>query len=198
MQEEEDIKKALELSIRENSIPRQESVQQSAPASQSQPVPSGTSAATVSRVRALFDFTPTEPGELAFRRGDVITVLESAYRDWWKGSLGGQTGIFPLNYVEKMADPTVEELQQEAQMEAEVFGQIKNVEKLLTLLGTSSSETNVQDNEEITRLYHSTVAIRPKLVELIKKYSEKKGELQLGASCGSLFSWNAFSYRFNY
>ena len=147
-------------------------LQQTAPA---QPVPSGTTAATVSRVRALFDFQPSEAGELQFRKGDIIAVIESVYKDWWKGSLRGQTGIFPLNYVEKLADPTQDDLQREAQMEAEVFGEIKNVEKLLTLLSTSSSELNVRDNEEITELYHSTLAIRPKLIELIGKYSQKKG-----------------------
>lgn len=141
----------------------------------SQAIPSGTAAATVSRVRALYDFQPSEPGELQFRKGDIILVLESVYKDWWKGSLRGQTGIFPLNYVEKLPDPTPEDLQREAQMEAEVFGQIKNVEKLLTLLSTNNSELNVQDNEEITNLYHSTLAIRPKLIELIGKYSQKKG-----------------------
>lgn len=146
----------------------------------SQPVPSGTTAATVSRVRALFDFQPSESGELQFRKGDVIAVLESVYKDWWKGSLRGQTGIFPLNYVEKLSDPTQEELQKEAQMEAEVFGEIKNVEKLLALLSTSSGEMNVRDNEEITGLYHQTLAIRPKLIELIGKYTQKKGEPAAG------------------
>lgn len=149
-----------------------------------QPVPSGTSAATVSRVRALFDFQPSEPGELQFRKGDIIAVLESVYKDWWKGSLRGQTGIFPLNYVEKLPDPTVEELHREAQMEGEVFGQIKNVEKLLTLLSTRSSDLNVQENEEITTLYHSTLAIRPKLIELIGKYSQKKGQLSSNVENG--------------
>ena len=107
-----------------------------------------TTAATVSRVRALYDFVPTETGELAFKKGDVIAVLESVYKDWWKGSLRGQVGIFPLNYVEKLSDPTPEEIQREAQMEAEVFAEIKNVEKLLALLSTS--DVNAQDNEEIT------------------------------------------------
>lgn len=155
-------------------------------ASTSQPtaIASGTTAATVSRVRALYDFQPSEPGELQFRKGDVIAVLESVYKDWWKGSLRGQTGIFPLNYVEKLSDPTQEELQREAQMEAEVFAEIKNVEKLLALLSTSNSELNVQENEEITTLYHSTLAIRPKLIELIGKYSKKKG-----MSSGSLMIW---------
>ncbi|KAI5303721.1 ESCRT-0 subunit protein hse1, partial [Ascosphaera pollenicola] len=150
---------------------------QSAP--QHAPVSAGTSAATVSRVRALYDFTPSEPGELAFRKGDIIAVLESVYKDWWKGSLRGQTGIFPLNYVEKLTDPTPEELAREAAMEAEVFGQIKNVEKLLTLLSSGAdggSRADIQDNEEVTKLYHETLAMRPKLIELIGKYSQKKDD----------------------
>jgi signal transducing adaptor molecule len=144
-----------------------------------QPVPSGTTAATVSRVRALFDFQPSEPGELQFRKGDVIAVLESVYKDWWKGSLRGQTGIFPLNYVEKLQDPTPDELQKEAQMEAEVFGQIKNVEKLLALLSTSSGDTSARESEEITELYNQSLSIRPKLIELIGKYTQKKGDQRM-------------------
>ena len=147
--------------------------QQTAPA---QAVPSGTTAATVSRVRALYDFQPSEGGELQFRKGDIIAVIESVYKDWWKGSLRGQTGIFPLNYVEKLADPSQDDLQREAQMEAEVLGESKNVEKLLTLLSTSSPESNIWDDEEIKTLYRSTLDIRPKLIELIGKYSQKKGK----------------------
>ena len=183
--EEEELQMALALSVKDKSDPRPSSSRKvdptviSSSASQTapvpQPVPSGTTAATVSRVRALFDFQPSEPGELQFKKGDIIAVLESVYKDWWKGSLKGQTGIFPLNYVEKLSDPTQEDLQREAQMEAEVFAEIKNVEKLLTLLSTSNSELNVRDNEEITTLYHSTLAIRPKLIELIGKYSQRKG-----------------------
>ncbi|KAI0391945.1 hypothetical protein F5Y17DRAFT_438613 [Xylariaceae sp. FL0594] len=138
--------------------------------------PTGTTAATVSRVRALYDFVPSEPGELEFRKGDVIAVLESVYKDWWRGSLKGKTGIFPLNYVEKLTDPTPDELQREAQMEAEVFAEIKNVEKLLTLLSTSNMAPREEDNEEISKLYHQTLAIRPKLIKLIEKYSQKKDD----------------------
>jgi signal transducing adaptor molecule len=138
--------------------------------------PTGTTAATVSRVRALYDFVPSEPGELEFNKGDVIAVLESVYKDWWRGSLKGKTGIFPLNYVEKLTDPTPDELHREAQMEAEVFAEIKNVEKLLTLLSTSNTAPREEDNEEISKLYHQTLAIRPKLIKLIEKYSQKKDD----------------------
>ena len=143
----------------------------------------GTTAATVSRVRALYDFSPSEPGELAFRKGDVIAVLESVYKDWWKGSLRGNTGIFPLNYVEKLQDPTKEELERDAQMEGEVFGEIKSVEKLLALLSVrgdgGGGRRGEREEEEISELYQRTLSIRPKLIELIGKYSQKKGELRL-------------------
>lgn len=162
--EEEELQMALAISLKDrqsggqasNSKAPQQTESSGRGAQQSQvstspsEVAGHTTAATVSRVRALFDFVPTESGELAFRKGDIIAVLESVYKDWWKGSLRGQTGIFPLNYVEKLTDPTQEEVMKEAQMEAEVFAEIKNVEKLLALLSTSNVESNVQENEEIT------------------------------------------------
>ncbi|KLP08303.1 Uncharacterized protein Y057_12957 [Fusarium fujikuroi] len=169
--EEDELQMALKLSLQEEERKKTAATKSPAPAA-----PAGTTAATVSRVRALFDFAPSEPGELEFKKGDVIAVLESVYKDWWRGSLRGKTGIFPLNYVEKLTDPTPDELQREAQMEAEVFAEIKNVEKLLTLLSTSNTAPREEDNEEISKLYHQTLAIRPKLIKLIEKYSQKKDD----------------------
>ncbi|CAK1366098.1 unnamed protein product [Cercospora beticola] len=65
-------------------------------------------AVTVRNVLALFDFIPDEPDELAFTAGDTICVIESVFQDWWRGSLDGRTGIFPLNYVQKL-DPRVDD-----------------------------------------------------------------------------------------
>jgi len=177
LKEEEELQLALKLSLQEEERKKQKQQQPQASSSSAaagssssaaqqqqqqqstsgQPVPSGTTAATVSRVRALYDFVPSEPGELEFKKGDVICVLEAVYKDWWRGSLRGKTGIFPLNYVEKLADPTPEELAREAQMEAEVFAEIKNVEKLLALL-SSGNTLREEDNEEISvSLRHSLI-----------------------------------------
>ena len=100
--EEEELQMALALSIKDKtsavtSRPGQASTGPSAghgaAAAPSQSVPSGTTAATVSRVRALYDFQPSEPGELQFRKGDIIAVLESVYKDWWKGADGWKDPI---------------------------------------------------------------------------------------------------------
>ncbi|CAL8089358.1 unnamed protein product [Orchesella dallaii] len=50
-------------------------------------------------VKALYDFTPQEPGELEFRRGDIITVTDHSDENWWTGVLGNRRGQFPATYV---------------------------------------------------------------------------------------------------
>ena len=65
--------------------------------------------ALVTRVRAVHSFEPTEAGELAFDRGDIIRVVDRGYKDWWRGQLKGRTGIFPVNYVVSKSVATVSE-----------------------------------------------------------------------------------------
>lgn len=52
-------------------------------------------------VVAQYDCTRESDGELAFRKGDAITVLERSDDGWWKGRHqgNGQVGLFPANYV---------------------------------------------------------------------------------------------------
>lgn len=50
--------------------------------------------------KALYDNIAETPDELAFRRGDVITVLEQdtgGLDGWWLCSLRGRQGIAPGN-----------------------------------------------------------------------------------------------------
>ncbi|TFK24066.1 hypothetical protein FA15DRAFT_593066 [Coprinopsis marcescibilis] len=132
----------------------------------------------VTRVRALHTFEPSEPGELAFDKGDVIKVVDRGYKDWWRGQLKGRTGIFPVNYVEPMPEPTAAELTKEVEQEAAVFSQALNVEKLLSMLkGLDPDKDNLADNEEIQELYRSCMSLRPKIVKLIDKYSQKRADL---------------------
>ncbi|KAG1728255.1 uncharacterized protein EDB91DRAFT_1060663 [Suillus paluster] len=147
-------------------------------ASSTSSLPSQLSTPVVTRVRALHTFEPTEPGELAFEKGDVIKVVDRGYKDWWRGQLKGRTGIFPVNYVEPLPEPTAAELAREAEQEAAVFAQAVNVDRLLTMLRSlDASRENLADNEEIQELYRSCMALRPKIVKLIDKYSQKRADL---------------------
>lgn len=147
-------------------------------ASSTSSLPSQVSTVVVTRVRALHTFEPTEPGELAFEKGDVIKVVDRGYKDWWRGQLKGRTGIFPVNYVEPLPEPTAAELAREAEQEAAVFAQAANVDRLLSMLrNLDASRENLADNEEIQELYRSCMALRPKIVKLIDKYNQKRADL---------------------
>jgi signal transducing adaptor molecule len=77
---------------------------------------------------------------------------------------------------ERLPEPTVAELAAEAQQEATVFSQAANVDRLLAMLRTLDPEKdNLADDEEIQELYRSCMTLRPKVVKLIDKYSQKRG-----------------------
>ncbi|KAG1743031.1 hypothetical protein EDB19DRAFT_2038245 [Suillus lakei] len=120
-------------------------------------------AAVVTRVRALHTFEPTEPGELAFENGEVIKVVDRGYKDWWREQLKGRTGIFPVNYVEPLPEPTAAELAREAEQEAAVFAQAANREP-----------SRKRGDSGVISLM---LALRPKIVKLIDKYNQKRADL---------------------
>lgn len=52
---------------------------------------------------AAYEFRPEEEGELYFKRGDSILVLDKEDANWWKGRnvATGSEGLFPATYVQK-------------------------------------------------------------------------------------------------
>jgi len=51
--------------------------------------------------KALYDFYGDMPCDLQFKKGQRIAIVTrtETQDDWWEGTVNGQTGIFPANYV---------------------------------------------------------------------------------------------------
>ncbi|XP_057199114.1 intersectin-2b isoform X1 [Triplophysa rosa] len=57
-----------------------------------------TDGSTYEEYVALYTYESPEPSDLTFSEGDTILVAERE-GEWWKGSIGDRSGVFPSNYV---------------------------------------------------------------------------------------------------
>lgn len=46
----------------------------------------------------MYTYESSEQGDLTFQQGDVILVTKKD-GDWWTGTVGDKSGVFPSNYV---------------------------------------------------------------------------------------------------
>ncbi|KAL4398858.1 ESCRT-0 complex protein [Malassezia pachydermatis] len=141
-------------------------------------VPAPTHMARPAFVRAVYDFEPDEPGELALKKGDIVRVLDSVYEQWWRGEKRHEVGIFPVNYVEPMPDDTPDLIQQEMELERTVFAHASDIHRLHARLQRIQPHDNFVDDDELQELYQRSLALRPKIIKLMDKYHTKVQELR--------------------
>nr|XP_020662324.1 signal transducing adapter molecule 1 isoform X2 [Pogona vitticeps] len=185
--EEEDLAKAIELSLKEQ---RQQQT------SLSSLYPSTSSLLTNHKhegrkVRAIYDFEAAEDNELTFKAGELITVLDDSDPNWWKGETHQGTGLFPSNFV--TADLTVEPEMMKSEKKTVQFSdevQVETIEpepepvyidedKMDQLLQMLQSADPTDDQPDLPELVHLEAMchqmgplIDEKLEDIDRKHSE--------------------------
>uniref|UniRef100_A0A8C4R0T8 SH3-domain kinase binding protein 1 n=1 Tax=Eptatretus burgeri TaxID=7764 RepID=A0A8C4R0T8_EPTBU len=65
------------------------------------------------RCEVVFSYAPQNEDELQLFVGDIIDITKEVEEGWWEGSLNGQTGVFPSNFVKEVISTTNDEGEQE-------------------------------------------------------------------------------------
>ncbi|KAG7210677.1 hypothetical protein KM043_012182 [Ampulex compressa] len=205
-QEEEDIAKAIELSLKETKADGQVSSSHSSPASKkSTGIYPGVSAALAAstapegrKVRALYDFEAAEDNELTFLAGEIIHILDDSDPNWWKGSNHRGEGLFPSNFV--TADLSVEPEQftklehgnkkmvqfaEEVEVKTvkrepevvEVEIDEKKMDRLLHLLHEADPQCDTTDPQEMLDLEEQVTAMGPLIDAALEKVDRRHAQL---------------------
>ncbi|XP_033211112.1 E3 ubiquitin-protein ligase SH3RF3-like isoform X2 [Belonocnema kinseyi] len=52
--------------------------------------------------RAIYDYVSKVPGDLSFKKGDIVVLRKKIDNNWYFGECGTNHGVFPLSYVQVM------------------------------------------------------------------------------------------------
>lgn len=56
-------------------------------------------------VVALYDYTEKSPREVSMKKGDILALLNSNNKDWWKVDVNDRQGFVPAAYVKRVEAP---------------------------------------------------------------------------------------------
>ncbi|XP_061390839.1 signal transducing adapter molecule 1 [Musca vetustissima] len=168
-QEEDDLAKAIELSLKEVKSSPKNIATSSGGNSSSYPslYPSvSNTAASFSintgeprKVRALYDFEAAEENELTFAAGDIIHVLDDSDPNWWKGFNQRGEGLFPSNFVtaDLSVDPEQLEINQHHKMKksSQFEEDTKELQCKTEAAAAAAASQKIEiDEKKIDRLLH--------------------------------------------
>lgn len=117
------------------------------------------------RVIALYDFEARSRREVSMKKNDVLTLLSSINKDWWKVEADDHQGFVPAVYVRKLAHDELPGFQQQRREEPVNIPQLQ---------------------EQIETLYHSLL---DRAEERRRRLLQRYNEFLLAYEAGDMLEW---------
>lgn len=121
---------------------------------------------------SCYPYDSTEPGDLSFGAGEYIIVTKKD-GDWWTGTIGDRTGMFPSNYVQEedsvqtaTADTSYAQPITNSQNYSDDVVNQEEVDTEVSEINTQSKYESVQDNFNRPMSTSSTTSVSSTMIYL--------------------------------
>lgn len=118
-------------------------------------------------VMALYDYQEKSPREVSMRKGEILTLLASNHKDWWKVEVNDRQGFVPAAYVKRVDAPLSDSQAELADKPLTVASQQQRLEEqyqYLLQLGHDRRE-RLQDSVEAYQLVREANDLHQWVVE---------------------------------
>ncbi|GIY05255.1 signal transducing adapter molecule 1 [Caerostris extrusa] len=190
--EDEDLAKAIELSLKESKTTGSSLYPNTSLASSSSMIK--TVKKEPRKVRALYDFIAAEENELSFKSGDIIHIIDDSDPSWFLGSNQNGEGLFPANFVtsdlsmeslptaktEKKTVQFNEEVKVKTLVETpveEVVIDEKKIDTMLAALHDADPTGQIPDTDELLALEDHCLAMGPLIEQELEQVDRRHAEL---------------------
>ncbi|GFQ76114.1 signal transducing adapter molecule 1 [Trichonephila clavata] len=192
--EEEDLAKAIELSLKESgSSPKVSSSLYPSTVSTTSRDHQTKPAKQLRKVRALYDFLAAEDNELSFKAGDIIQIIDDSDPSWFLGFNQNGQGLFPANFVTSDLSP-VESLPAKEKKTVkfnekvnvktlgylpveEVVIDEKKIDEMLAALHDADPTGQIPDSDELLSLEDHCLAMGPLIEEELERIDHRHAAL---------------------
>ncbi|GBL96524.1 Signal transducing adapter molecule 1 [Araneus ventricosus] len=186
-EEDDELAKAIELSLKESKATASSTLYPNASASNTV---TKTRAQQSRKVRALYDFSAAEENELSFKAGEIIHIVDDSDPSWLLGSNQNGEGLFPANFVTSdLSEPIPGKVEKTVKFNDEVKVKTletpveevvideKKIDALLASFLDADPTGQVPDSDDLLALEDHCLAMGPLIEQQLEKIDHQNAEL---------------------
>jgi len=114
------------------------------------------------KARALYDFEAAEDNEMTFKAGEIVIIIDDSDANWWKGSNHRGEGLFPANFVTTDLNAEPEQFKEQRRRSVQFNEEVEVVSTAPTLVEDfSTPEISEEKIDNVLQLLHEADPTQP-------------------------------------